>query len=256
MMVISSLVVHNGIVMVIFIIKRQFLHGNVTTVWSVSCIASPLPSLAILSVLLGVYSTSTIHLGDTSGCSLTQVDQLRGLATAEVVKLIISSNNTVFILAFTVVVVVVVPSVLLGRLGRHVLTSSAHIYIVSWYTVILGSTLSLMQWLGITLLMCATTWWVEQLIEVKILKDFPCLLLVLLRFVILTISSIMAASLLIRRDSFSNETVLLASRIKFCVFDQIFLAVVVASILASFLVFSDIVIFEFKLRTLVIIFVA
>jgi len=66
----------------------------------------------------------------------------------------------------------------------------------------------------------------------------------------------MAASLLIRRDSFSNETVLLASRIKFCVFDQIFQAVVVATILASFVVFSDIVIFEFKLRTLVIIFVA
>ncbi len=120
------------------------------------------------------------------------------------------------------------------------------------------SSLCFMKWLSIALLMC-TIWRIKQFVEVEILENLSCFLLVLLSLIVSLIWSVTSSSSFVWAYSFSNESILFTTGIKLSVFNKFFQAIV-ATILAAFVSFSNQIIimstFEFEFRTLFLIFLA
>lgn len=136
----------------------------------------------------------------------------------------------------------------------HIITVSA----VHSIDVPSRSSLCFMKWLGITLLIC-TIWRVKQFVEVEILQNLSCFLLVLLSLIVSLIWSVTSSSSFVWANPFANKSILFATGIKLSVFYQFFQAIV-ATILAAFVSFSNQIVimatFEFEFRTLFLIFLA
>ena len=138
--------------------------------------------------------------------------------------------------------------------------SVIHIIIVSVYNIDVPSWSSLcfMKWLGIALLIC-TIWWIKQFVEVEILQNLSCFLLVLLSLIVSLIWSVTSSSSFIWANSFANKSILFATGIELSVFYQIFQAII-ATVLAAFVSFSNQIVimttFKFEFGTLFFIFLA
>ena len=115
-----------------------------------------------MSILLACHGAATVHLGRLA-CVFGQIDEVR--------------------LRTELLSVLFVWSLLyLGRLRRQVLLSGVALYFIPATVLLMAA---FIQRLSVAGLARPSVRWVEEFIEVEVLEDPPCLLLVLLSFEVL-----------------------------------------------------------------------
>ena len=91
--------------------------------------------------------------------------------------------------------------------------------IITVLTVCFSPAPTFVKRFGVSLLVSAMRR-IKQLIEVEILQNLPCLLLILLS-VVLNVGGLATPLPLVRTNAITNETVLVARALKLCVLDQV-----------------------------------
>lgn len=122
------------------------------------------------------------------------------------------------------------PVLVSGWLRGQVVPSGRPSFDVSPVVAVLGASAGLVQRAGVAFLIDGVGR-IEQLVEVEILKNFPRLLLILLRLEVLVVHDIhlaIAPALLIRADALAHEAIVLRSAVEFGIPDQVLQAVLAA----------------------------
>ena len=184
------------------------MHHGVPAIRSVSCVSSPLPALAILSVLLASRPRTALHLHLCHlSCSLIQIDKVRLRAQ---------------LAQFIFIMLSVLPPIIrliCWRLADEIL-AAMRLNIVPITRLLAPA--AFIKRFGIALLVTTRVRRIEQFVEVKVLQYSSCFFFVLLS---LLVFRLLLPAFLVWTNSIPHEFFLICCILELGVFEQLLQAV-------------------------------